>query len=82
MDIKKLCEEFHEKVGKDKTVKITIEEGDTKNMEGWYVGQMRSEVIQEITSRPKIEKPKPFLKISKGNGIVYSYLGSSKSTDK
>ena len=74
MNIEKLCEEFHEKIGKDKTVKITIEEGDTKNMEGWYVGQMRPEVVEELVNRTKTEKPKPFLKISKGNGIEYSYF--------
>lgn len=74
MDIEKLCEEFHEKIGKDKTVKISIEEGDTENMTGWVTGIMRPEVWEEIKNRPKPEKPKHFLKLSKGDGIEYSYV--------
>lgn len=69
MDIKELCEEFHEKVGKEKTVKITIEEGDTEVMTDWFTGTMRPEVWEEIKNRPK-----PFAKLSKGNGIEYSYI--------
>uniref|UniRef100_UPI00404B49ED hypothetical protein n=1 Tax=Flavobacterium sp. TaxID=239 RepID=UPI00404B49ED len=74
MNIEKLCEEFHEKIGKDKTVKISIEEGNTENMTGWVTGIMRPEVWEEIKNRPKKEKPKPFLKLSKGDGIEYSYV--------
>ena len=74
MDIEKLCEEFHEKVGKDKTVRISVEEGDTENMAGWFVGKIKPEVWEEIKKRPKREKPKPFAILSKGNGIEYSYI--------
>ena len=74
MDIEKLCEEFHEKIGKDKTVKITIEEGDVDDMSGWFTGTIRPEVWEEIKSLPKSEKPKLFLKTGKGNGVEYSYV--------
>lgn len=76
-DIEKLCEEFHEKVGKDKTVRITVEEGaieDVEDMTGWFTGTMRPEVWEEIKNRPRTEKPKPFVKLSKGNGVEYSYV--------
>lgn len=78
MDIEKLCEEFHEKIGKDKTVKITIEEGDVDDMTGWFTGTIKPEVWEEIKNRPKSETPKPFLKIGKGNGIEYSYIAFKK----
>ncbi len=78
MDIENLCEEFHEKVGKEKTVKISVEEGDTEDMTGWFTGTMRPEVWEEIKNRPKVEKPKPFAKLSKGNGIEYSYISFKK----
>ena len=78
MDIEKLCEEFHEKIGKDKTVKITIEEGDVDDMTGWFTGTIKPEVWEEIKNRPKSETPKPFLKIGKGNGIEYSYVSFKK----
>ena len=78
MDIEELCEEFHEKIGKDKTLRIFIEEGDTEDTTedntGWFTGTMRPEVWEEIKNRPKTEKPKPFLKLSKGDGIEYSYV--------
>lgn len=74
MDIEKLCEEFHEKIGKDKTVRITIEEGDTEDKTSWFTGKMRPEVWKEIVDKRTTEKPKPFAKYSKGNGIKYSYI--------
>ena len=37
MDIEKLCEEFHEKIGKDKTVKISIEEEAEVLQSGEYL---------------------------------------------
>lgn len=74
MEIEKLCEEFHEKIGKDKTVKISILEGDTEDMTGWFTGIIKPEAWEEIKNRPKKEKPKPFAKLSKGNGIEYSYI--------
>ena len=82
LDIEKLCEEFHKIIGRDKTVKISILEGDTEEMTGWVTGTIKPEVWEEIRNLPKKEKPKPFLKIAKGSGVEYSYLGSSKSTDK
>ena len=81
MDIEKLCEEFHEKIGKDKTVKIIIEEGDTEYDTGWITGTIRPEVWEEIKNRPKTEKPKPFAKFSKGNGIEYSYISFKKAQE-
>ena len=74
MDIEKLCEEFHEKVGKDKTVRISVEEGDTENMAGWFVGKIKPKVWEEIKNKPQREKPKPFAILSKGNGVEYSYV--------
>ena len=74
MNFEKLCEEFHEKVGKDKTVKISILEGDTEDKESWFTGKIDLEVWQEILNNRTIEKPKPFAKLSKGNGIEYSYI--------
>ena len=53
MNIEKLCEEFHEKVGKDKTVRISVEEGDTENMEGWFIGKMKPQVWEEIKKGKK-----------------------------
>ncbi|ELI6456106.1 hypothetical protein SL057_002436 [Flavobacterium psychrophilum] len=78
MNIEKLCEEFHEKIGKDKTVKILVEEGDTEDMTGWFTGVMRPEVWEGIKSQPKVKNPKPFIKLSKGNGIEYSYISFKK----
>lgn len=74
MNIEKLCEEFHEKIGKEKTVKISILEGDTEDITEWFTGAIRPEVWQEIVNKPTTEKPKPFAKLSKGNGIEYSYI--------
>ena len=74
MDIEKLCVEFHEKVGKNKTVKISVEEGCTEDMTEWFTGIMRPEVWQEIVDKQTTKKPKPFAKLSKGNGIVHSYI--------
>lgn len=74
MDIEKLCKEFHEKVGKNKTVKISIEEGDTEDMTGWFTGTIKPEVLEKIKNQPKSEKPNPFIKLSKGNGVEYSYI--------
>jgi hypothetical protein len=78
LDIEKMCEEFHERIGKEKTVKISIEEGDTEDMTGWFTGTIRPEVWKEIVNRPKIKKPKPFAKSSKGNGVEYSYISFKK----
>ena len=76
--IENLCKEFHEKVGRDKTVKISVEEGDIEDMTGWLTGTMRPEVWEKIKNQPKAKKPKPFSKLSKGNGIEYSYISFKK----
>jgi len=74
MEIEKLCEEFHKKVGKDKTVRISILEGDTEDTSKWFTGKMRPEVWKEILDKRITEKPKPFAKYSRGSGVEYSYV--------
>lgn len=74
MDIEKLCKKFHKKIGKDKTLRITIEEGDTNKQENWLFGVIDKEVFEGIKNNSKIKKPKSFLKLSKGEGIEYSYV--------
>ena len=74
MNIEKLCKEFHEKVGKDKTLKIVIEEGNVQDKSEWFIGKMRPEVLDEIRNMSKPKKLKPFFKLSKGNGVEYRYI--------
>lgn len=75
MDIKKLCEEFHEKIGKEKSVRVIIDEGDIEDITGWVTGQMRPEIWEEMKERLKNHKHEPtsFMKLSKGVGIEYIY---------
>jgi hypothetical protein len=76
--IENLCKDFHEKIGKNKTVKISIEEGDTEDNSKWFTGTIRPEVWKEIKNKFTEKKPKPFMVLSKGNGIEYSYIEFKK----
>lgn len=70
MEIEKLCEEFHQKVGKDKNIRIIIEEGNVEDFTGWVTGKINGYKL------PKTKgdiKSLPFNKVSKGNGIQYHY---------
>ena len=79
MEIEQLCNEFHIKIGLEKKLKITIEEGDIEVDDNYFKGVIKIDNLKDYT---QAYKPKPFLKILQGNGIIYHYLGSSKSTIK
>ena len=70
MNIEKLCEEFHEKIGRDKKLKISILEGDTEteDTEGWFIGKADRFKVKNI------KRQRPFAKLTKGLGIEYSYI--------
>lgn len=66
VDIEKLCQEFHQKIGKDKSIKIEIEEGDTYQDPKLYK--------YEFTYNTGIKESEPYMKITKGKGILHSYI--------
>lgn len=52
------------------------------NVTGWFLEKIKLVVLKEIKNNLKTQKPLPFMKIAKDNGVMYSYFGNSKSTDK
>jgi hypothetical protein len=71
-NIEKLCEEFHEKIGKEKYLKIIVEEKAEPLPKGEYI-----EATFNLSG--KIETVKPFMKIRENDKIVYSYIGNCMS---
>ena len=75
MDIEKLCEEFHEKVGKDKIVKITIEE-TAENVS-------TTEYLQATFNlKQNVENIKPYIKVRQTDKILHLYSGNLISSTK
>jgi len=74
MDIKKLCEEFHEKIGKEKTIKITIEDNNVEKLtDNGFIGELKDEIIEKIKTGPRIITP--YLKIRELDKVVHIYNG-------
>ena len=74
MNIEKLCEEFHEKVGKEKTVKISVTEIRKENTDKDY----KPAIFEFKNNRPNL----PFTKTLKNKNIIYKYTGSLTSNAK
>ncbi len=68
MNIEKLCKKFHEKVGKDKTVRISVEE----NAESLPLGEY---LQAEFNLTGDLENQKPYMKIRQIDKILHLYLG-------
>jgi hypothetical protein len=76
MDIKKLCEEFHEKIGKEKILKITIEDD---NVEKLQVGEY---LQAEFTLTNNKENESPYMKVRQSDKILHFYDGNFISSTK
>lgn len=71
MDIKKLCEDFHEAVGKDKTIKIFIEDGDVNGLTDWVSEEYNKAVFER--SMDENTATNPYWKITTERGDIHSY---------
>ena len=75
MDIEKLCEEFHEKVGKEKFVKIIVEEtAETLPTTEYSQGT--------FNIRGNVENTKPYMKVRQTDKILHLYSGNFTSSAK
>jgi fatty acid-binding protein DegV len=83
MDIKKLCEEFHEKIGKEKTIKITIEDNNVEKLtDNGFIGELKPEIVEEMKRKLENHIPTPYLKIRELDKVVHIYTGLNISTTK
>lgn len=75
MDIKKLCEQFHKKVGKEKTVKISVEEKTEVLLTTEYL-----QAKFNLTGNKK--RKNPYMKVRQTDKILHLYNGNFISSAK